>query len=120
MHPYPRKLVIPGGAPAQEKLTSPVPSNFSPVEKENQSPTSVLSALGFEGSALGFEGEGTTDSTLNGSPVSPPPVSSALGDSSSGFVPSEQCNLLQEDNRSSSPVQPNTNPSPDEQPFVVL
>nr|GMC96851.1 protein REVEILLE 1-like isoform X1 [Ipomoea batatas] len=113
MHPYPRKLVIAGGAPAQEKLTSSVPSNLSPVEKENQenqSPTSVLSALG-------SEGEGTTDSTLNGSP---PPVSSALGDSSSGFVPSEQCNLLQEENRSSLPVQPSANPSPDEHPFARL
>ncbi|XP_019182743.1 PREDICTED: protein REVEILLE 2-like [Ipomoea nil] len=113
MHPYPRKLVIAGGAPAQEKLTSSVPSNLCPVEKENQenqSPTSVLSALG-------SEGEGTTDSTLNGSP---PPVSSALGDSSSGFLPSEQCNLLQEENRSSLPVQPSTNPGPDEQPFARL
>lgn len=113
MHPYPRKLVIAGGAPAQEKLTGSVPSNLSLVEKENQenqSPTSVLSALG-------SEGEGTTDSTLNGSP---PPVSSALGDSSSGFVPSEQCNLLQEENRSSLPVQLSANPSPEEQPFAVL
>ncbi|CAH9089849.1 unnamed protein product [Cuscuta europaea] len=99
LHPYPRKLISPGGGPAQENLAT-------------QSPASVSSPLD-------SESEGPTNSTVNGSMV----VSPGPGDNSSRFfVPSEQCDLMVEEIRSSSSLvqQDTAIPSPNEQPFLRL
>lgn len=58
IHPYPRKLVCPVkmGIVIPEKLTRSSSSNPSISEHENQSPTSVLSAVGSDVSAGGNPG----------------------------------------------------------------
>ncbi|KAK4348043.1 hypothetical protein RND71_034382 [Anisodus tanguticus] len=70
VHPYPRKLAIPvkSGFLAAEKSKGCASPNLSPSESENQSPTSVLSAVG-------SDAFGTVDSSKPSE--SPSPVSSA-------------------------------------------
>ncbi|XP_019177138.1 PREDICTED: protein REVEILLE 2-like [Ipomoea nil] len=94
MHPYPRKLVITPvsvvGMLDPEKPTRSLSPNLSVSEKENRSPTSVLFALDSEGQA-------SADSSPNASPSC---VSSATG---GGILFSKHCNVLVEENGSSSP-----------------
>lgn len=107
MHPYPRKLVITPvsvGMLDLEKPTRSVSPNLSLSGKENQSPTSVLFALDSEGQA-------SADSSPNASPSC---VTSATG---GGILFSKRCNVLVEENGSSSPLQVNTDdPTPIEPP----
>nr|GMD53435.1 protein REVEILLE 1-like isoform X1 [Ipomoea batatas]GMD58273.1 protein REVEILLE 1-like isoform X1 [Ipomoea batatas] len=107
MHPYPRKLVITPvsvGLLDLEKPTRSVSPNLSLSGKENQSPTSVLFALDSEGQA-------SADSSPNASPSC---VTSATG---GGILFSKRCNVLVEENGSSSPLQVNTDdPTPIEPP----
>jgi hypothetical protein len=95
MHPYPRKLVI----PPKETYTPEQPirsasPNLSVLERENQSPTSVLSAIG-------SDTVGCTDSDTPSGSLSP--VSSAAGVQSGGLVPTEP-NQLTERSASPSPA----------------
>ncbi|KAE8021909.1 hypothetical protein FH972_007756 [Carpinus fangiana] len=81
MHPYPRKLVIPPReiSATEQPIRSASP-NFSVLERDNQSPTSVLSAIG-------SDTVGCTDSDTPSGSLSP--VSSAAAVQSGGLVPSE-------------------------------
>ncbi|CAL5371505.1 unnamed protein product [Camellia sinensis] len=95
VHPYPRKLVAPlttGTADEQpRRSTSP---NSSVSEHENQSPTSVFSAIGSE--ILGTTGSNTPND-------SPSPVSSAAVANNGSFLLSE----------------PNSSPEESGSPLVV-
>ncbi|XP_034683621.1 protein REVEILLE 1-like [Vitis riparia] len=106
VHPYPRKLVHPlrkGISVLEPPVRSGSP-NFSASEQENQSPTSVLSAVGSE--TLGS----TLSNTQNGSPS---PVSSAAGvNPDSMFLP--ELNPPTEENASPSPVLTTSSSVPDE------
>ncbi|XAR73611.1 hypothetical protein NMG60_11007636 [Bertholletia excelsa] len=88
MHPYPRKVVAPlktgNLVPEQPRRSiSPIPI----TEQENQSPTSVLSAIGSE--ILG----GADSNTPNGSPSQ---ISSAFDINPCGFSASEGDSSLEE------------------------
>ena len=96
MHPYPRKLVE---LPSKEisNPEHPLRSNSqksSDFDQENQSPKSVLSAVG-------SDTVGSTDpETPNGSSS---PISSVSGVNTSGFVLSEPKAFAEEDGSPSSP-----------------
>ncbi|KAF2314751.1 hypothetical protein GH714_033441 [Hevea brasiliensis] len=97
MHPYPRKMVHPlnnESSIPEQPLRSSSP-NYSISEQENQSPTSVLSAVGSD--ALGSIDSNTPNSSLS-------PVSCAGG---SHPADSSICepNLTPEDHGSTSPAQ---------------
>ncbi|KAK3015389.1 hypothetical protein RJ639_006883 [Escallonia herrerae] len=97
MHPYPRKLVTPiqTGLRLPRREMRSLSPNLSLSEHENQSPTSVLSAIG-------SDTLGTTD--MDSPDGSPSPVSSAAEDKPHSILLSESC-PSPEDNGSSSPVQ---------------
>ncbi|KAJ9172922.1 hypothetical protein P3X46_016111 [Hevea brasiliensis] len=106
MHPYPRKMVHPlnnESSIPEQPLRSSSP-NYSISEQENQSPTSVLSAVGSD--ALGSIDSNTPNSSLS-------PVSCAGG---SHPADSSICepNLTPEDHGSTSPA-PTTAAALDEQ-----
>ncbi|KAL2499092.1 Protein REVEILLE 1 [Abeliophyllum distichum] len=109
VHPYPRKQ----GSPVKTAISAPkeplssVSPNLSVLELENQSPTSVLSAIG---------SDATTDSDMpNGSPS---PVSSAAVNGGAVFC-SEATNLSSEESKSS-PGREYVRSSPDEQAPLKL
>ncbi|CAI9753260.1 unnamed protein product [Fraxinus pennsylvanica] len=104
MHPYPRKQVSPvkTAISAPEKPLSSVSPNLSASEHENQSPTSVLSAIG---------SDDTTDSDMINE--SPSPVSSTAVNSGAVFC-SEIANLSSEEFKYS-PGQEDVRSSPKEQ-----
>ncbi|KAL0293244.1 UNVERIFIED_CONTAM: protein REVEILLE 1 [Sesamum radiatum] len=107
LHPYPRKLVPPvnTGIRIPEKTTSSGSPNTS--EQENQSPTSVLSAIGSDSSV------GPDSCMPNGSPS---PVSSGLPLNAGMVSCSEVPKLLSED-----ADHEDENSSPDEKiPLVQL
>ncbi|CAN4078421.1 unnamed protein product [Withania somnifera] len=111
IHPYPRKLASPvkSGTPVPEKSPMSLSPNMSMSERENQSPTSVLSV--HDADALGM-----ADSNKCGGSASP--VSSAGGGNSGGFVLSEPPNSILED--SSSPAQANASTNPGDQACMKL
>ncbi|KAL8550085.1 hypothetical protein ACS0TY_008787 [Phlomoides rotata] len=94
MHPYPRKLVSPlkAGILIPEKRAGSAYPSMMGLENENQSPTSVLSAVGSDLSA-------GADSCIipNGSPSS---FSSNLAPNSGNVFSSEVPKLLSEDENS--------------------
>ncbi|KAL6993283.1 hypothetical protein U1Q18_011398 [Sarracenia purpurea var. burkii] len=111
-HPYPRKLVSPlktGTSVAEQSRRSTSP-NLSVSEQENQSPTSVLSAIG-------SEMLGTADSNTPNS--SPSPVSSAAGANPDAFLLCEP-NSSPEETGSPLPVRIIASSSPNEQVPVKL
>ncbi|KAF5957951.1 hypothetical protein HYC85_005176 [Camellia sinensis] len=111
VHPYPRKLVAPlttGTADEQpRRSTSP---NLSVSEHENQSPTSVFSAIGSE--ILGTTGSNTPND-------SPSPVSSAAVANNGSFLLSEP-NSSPEESGSPLVVQLPSISAPDVQVPVIL
>lgn len=106
-HPYPRKLVAPikiGTLALEQQIRSTSPNSYV-SDQENQSPTSVLSAIGSE--MLGTMDSNTPNGSLS-------PVSSA-----NGFLvcepnssPEEAGSLLQ--------INSSTSSSPDEEAPMVL
>ncbi|CAA2980679.1 At5g37260 [Olea europaea subsp. europaea] len=104
MHPYPRKQVSldKTAISALERPLSSVSPNLPISGQENQSPTSVLSAIG---------SDDTTDSDMPNE--SPSPVSSAAVDSGAVFC-SEIASLSSEEYKSS-PGRDDIRSSPDEQ-----
>lgn len=109
MHPYPRKQVSldKTAISALERPLSSVSPNLPISGQENQSPTSVLSAIG---------SDDTTDSDMPNE--SPSPVSSAAVDSGAVFC-SEIASLSSEEYKSS-PGRDDIRSSPDEQAPPVL
>lgn len=101
MHPYPRKLV----SPVKAGILIPEKPDTS-TGQENQSPTSVLSALGSDQSV------GADSCMPNGSPS---PVSSALARNTSNVFSSEAPKLLSEDVISSQSDREDENSSTDEE-----
>ncbi|OIT21689.1 PREDICTED: protein REVEILLE 1-like [Nicotiana attenuata] len=112
MHPYPRKLAIPvkSGTLAPEKSKRSASPNLCLSETENQSPTSVLSALG-------SDAFGTVDSSKPSE--SPSPVSSAVSENCGDLVLSEQSDFNLEKRRSS-PAQAYASSTLDNQACVKL
>lgn len=106
MHPYPRKLV----SPVKTGILIPEKPDRS-TGQENQSPTSVLSALGSDQSV------GADSCMPNGSPS---PVSSALARNTSNVFSSEAPKLLSEDVISSQSDREDENSSTDEEIPLVL
>lgn len=100
MHPYPRKLVHP---PVKESLNPELSrTSFSPIlsvsERENQSPTSVVSAVGSD--AFGSSDSNSPNGSLS-------PVSSAVPVQLGGFTLSHPSSSPEESGSpSSDPVTP--------------
>ncbi|GFZ09604.1 homeodomain-like superfamily protein [Actinidia rufa] len=111
-HPYPRKLVAPlkTGTPIEEQPRRSTSPNLSVSEQENQSPTSVLSAIGSE--VLGTMDTNTPDGSLS-------PVSSGGGVNPGGFSLSEP-NSSPEETESLIEVKLPACSAPDEQVSVKL
>ncbi|KAK4278077.1 hypothetical protein QN277_015971 [Acacia crassicarpa] len=110
MHPYPRKLVeLPNKeASVQKQLMMSNSLKSSDFDQENQSPKSVLSAVG-------SQTLGSSDSdTLNGSSS---PISSISPVHTNNFEVAEPENLLEEDGCPPS-AGLNADPTPDEQPLM--
>ncbi|KAI8540956.1 hypothetical protein RHMOL_Rhmol08G0025100 [Rhododendron molle] len=107
-HPYPRKLVaaLKIGTSTAEQLRRSTSPTLSICERENQSPTSVLSSTGSE--ILGSSDSNTPNGGLS-------PVSSATGN---GLSHSDSPNLYPEE--IGSPFQLTASLSPDEQFHVKL
>lgn len=107
MHPYPRKLVH---SPVKESLNPELSrTSLSPIlsvsERENQSPTSVLSAVGSD--AFGSSGSNSPNGSLS-------PVSSAVPGQLGGLTLSHPSSSPEESGSpSSDPVTPGS--VPDEQ-----
>lgn len=112
MHPYPRKMATPhkSGTLAPEKLKRSASPDFCISEPENQSPTSVLSALG-------SDAFGTVDSSKPSENSSP--VSSAVAENSGDLVLSEPSDFILEE-RKSSPARAYASSNPDNQACVKL
>ncbi|XP_057492440.1 protein REVEILLE 1-like [Actinidia eriantha] len=81
-HPYPRKLVAPlkTGSPVEEQQRRSASPNLSVSEQENQSSTSVLSAIGSE--TLSLTDKNTSNGCLS-------PISAGDGVNPGGFFLSE-------------------------------
>lgn len=94
MHPYPRKMATPvkSGTLAPEKLKSSTSPDLCLSEPEDQSPTTVLSALG----SFAF---GTVHSSKPSEHSSP--VSSDVAENSGDVVLSEPSDIILEERRSS-------------------
>lgn len=113
MHPYPRKLAHPPVKESQNPELSR--TSLSPIlsvsERENQSPTSVLSAIGSD--AFGSSDSNSPNGSLS-------PVSSAVPEHLGGLTPSHRSLSPEErGSASSDPVTPGS--VPDEQsPKCVL
>ncbi|KAG5534382.1 hypothetical protein RHGRI_022493 [Rhododendron griersonianum] len=107
-HPYPRKLVaaLKIGTSTAEQLRRSTSPTLSICERENQSPTSVLSSTGSE--ILGTSDSNTPNGSLS-------PVSSAAGN---GLSHSDSLNSYPEE--IGSPFQLTASLSPDEQFHVKL
>lgn len=112
MHPYPRKMATPlkGETLASEKLKRSGSSDLCLSEPENQSPTSVLSALG-------SDAFGTVDSAKPSEQSSP--VSSAVAENSGDLVLSEPSDFILEERRSS-PARAYASSNPANQTCVKL
>ncbi|KAA8547656.1 hypothetical protein F0562_004085 [Nyssa sinensis] len=110
MHPYPRKLVSPvkTGTSLSKEARSASP-NVSISDQENQSPTSVLSAIG-------SDTLGTTDSNTPNGSISP--VSSAVAVNSGGFL--LEANRSPDEKGSLSPAPVTAYSGPNEQVPVKL
>ncbi|PSS36626.1 Protein REVEILLE like [Actinidia chinensis var. chinensis] len=106
MHPYPRKLLasLKTGPPVPEQLRRSTSTNLSDSEQDNQSPTSVLSAIG-------SETLGTTDSNSPNGSLSP--ISSAAGVNPGDFF--NEPNSSPEETASPLLVHLTASSSPDEQ-----
>ncbi|PSS30082.1 Protein REVEILLE like [Actinidia chinensis var. chinensis] len=115
-HPYPRKLVAPlkTGSLVEEQQRSSASPNLSVSEQENQSSTSVLSAIGSE--TLGLTDTNTPNGSLS-------PISSGDGVNPGGFFlsePNSSPNSSPEETGSLLEVKSPTSSAPAEQVSVNL
>lgn len=111
VHPYPRKMATPlkSGTVDSGKLKRSASPDLCLSEPENQSPTSVLSALG-------SDAFGTVDSSKPSEQSSP--VSSAVAENSGDLVLSEPSDFILEGRRSS-PARAYASSNPANQACVV-
>ncbi|KAM3250238.1 protein REVEILLE 1 [Capsicum annuum] len=111
MHPYPRKMATPvkSGTLAPEKLKSSTSPDLCLSEPEDQSPTTVLSALG----SFAF---GTVHSSKPSEHSSP--VSSDVAENSGDVVLSEPSDIILEERRSS-PARGYASSNQDNQSWMV-